>query len=100
MKAPVLGLVLALSAASLAAEVAPGDTLEEAVATLGSPRGRLQVAGRNLVYFERGEIEVRDGRVTRVDLLTPEEYAAQQAREEQQRSTREARRNELLVAGT
>jgi hypothetical protein len=100
MKAPVLFLALALSAASLVADVAPGDTLEQAVATLGAPRGRLQVAGRNLVYFERGEIEVRDGRVTRVDLLTPEEHAARQAREAQQRDERETRRNELLVAGT
>lgn len=100
MKTPVLCLALALSTASFAAEVAPGDTLAEAVAALGAPRGRLQVAGRHLVYFERGEIELRDGRVTRVDLLTPEEQAARLAREEQQRSMRETRRNELIAAGT
>ncbi len=100
MKAPLFIVVLALSAASLAAEVTPGDTLDQAVAALGAPRGRLQVAGRNLVYFERGEIEVHDGRVTRVALATLEEHAARLAREEQQRSVREARRNELIVAGT
>src|SRR5262245_16075696 len=100
MKAPLLSLAFALTAASLAADVAPGDTLDQAVAALGSPRGRLQVAGRNLVYLGRGGSEGGDGRVPRVALVTPEEHAARQAREEQQRSVRETRRNELIVAGT
>jgi len=101
MKAPVLWLALALSATSLvAAEVTPGASVDEALATLGSPRGRLQVGARNLMYYERGEIEVQEGRVTRVDLRTPEEHAALLAREEHQRSERDVRRQELIAAGT
>ena len=100
MKAPVLWLALAVSTTSLvAAEVAPGVSLDEALATLGAPRGRLQVGSRNLMYYERGEIEVQAGRVTRVDLRTPEEHAALLARAEQQRGERETRRREWLAAG-
>lgn len=83
----------------MAAEVGPGATYAEAVAELGSPRGRLQLGDRNLVYFERGEIEMREGRVTRVDLRTPEENALLLAREEQQRSVRVDRQRELVAAG-
>ncbi len=101
MKTPVLCLVLALAAVSAgAAEVVPGNSLEEAIAALGSPRGRLQVGDRNLVYYERGEIEMQGGRVTRVALRTPEEHALLLAREERQRGEREVRRNQLIAAGT
>ena len=101
MKAPIFWFAFALSAASLmAAEVVPGASLDEALATLGSPRGRLQVGERNLVYFQRGEIEVQAGRVIRVDLKTPEEQAAWLARAEEQRSAREERRQQLVAAGT
>ena len=101
MKAPLFCLVFALFTGSVvAAEIQPGTSLEQAVAALGSPRGRLQVGDRSLVYFERGEIEVQDGRVTRVDLKTPEEHASLRAREEQQRTVRAARREQLIAAGT
>jgi hypothetical protein len=100
MKAPLFCFAFAFSAASLvAAEIQPGISLEQALATLGSPRGRLQVGDRSLVYFERGEIEVQDGRVTRVDLKTPEEHASLRAREEEQRSMRAARHEQLVAAG-
>jgi len=101
MKTRILSLALLLvSVSSLrAAEVAVGATFEEVRAALGAPRGQVALASRQLLYFERGEVEMQQGRVTRVALRTPEEHAAFQQREEQFRAQREARRAEWMAAG-
>ena len=63
-----------------AAEVKPGDSGESVRANLGVPRGRLEVGGRELFYYERGEVEVRAGVVTRVAMLSVADHAALEAR--------------------
>lgn len=102
MKAPVLSLALAVSATPfvMAAEVQPGATLEEVRATLGSPKGVLRVGERHLVYYEQGEIELREKRVVRVALRSAEEQAALVARDERLRAEQVARRDRLVAEGT
>ncbi len=76
MKAVSVALLLSLSLAGAAAEVRPGDTLNDVRATLGAPKGQVQVGGRHLLYYDRGEIELQAGAVTRVALRSVEEQAA------------------------
>lgn len=101
MKAPVLSLVLVASATpfAVAAAVEPGASLEEVRATLGTPKGQVNVGGRQLVYYDRGEIELRQGRVVRVGLLTAEEHAAQVAWDERRRAEQKSRRERLVAEG-
>lgn len=101
MKVPVL-LALTLSAApfSVATEVAIGATLAEVRAALGRPSGQLKAGGRHLVYFDRGSVELVNDRVANVALRTPVEQAALDAREERVRGEAEARRAEIVAAGT
>jgi hypothetical protein len=78
-------LVLGLSAlpavvAVRAAEVRPGNTLGEVRASLGIPRGEANLGDRQLLYYDRGEVELRAGSVTRVALLSDREFAAREAR--------------------
>ena len=80
MKAVPLALLLILPLPLTAAELRPGDTLTNVRATLGAPRGQLLVAGRQLLYYERGEIELQAGAVTRVALLSVEDHAAREAK--------------------
>jgi hypothetical protein len=80
MKTVPFVLLLALPLVLSAGEVRPGDTLNTVRATLGAPRGQLLVDGRQLLYYERGEIELRAGAVTRVALLSEEDHAAREAR--------------------
>jgi len=102
MKAPVFSLALAVSMAPFlsAAEVEAGASLEEVRAVLGTPKGQAVTDERHVIYYERGEIELRDGRVVRVALRTPEEHAAQVARDERLRVEQEARRAQLVAEGT
>ncbi len=80
MKTVPCVLLLTLPLVLSAAEVRPGDSLQLVRATLGTPRGQLLVDGRQLLYYERGEIELRTGAVTRVALLSVEDHTAREAR--------------------
>ncbi len=100
MKAPVL-LAMTLSAAPFAvAAVDAGATLDEVRATLGAPSGQMRLGERQLLYYERGSVELTNGRVTRVALLSAEEHQAQVAREGRLQAERETRRAQLIEEGT
>lgn len=102
MKKTALCLALVASAAPflVAGEIAPGASLAEVRATLGAPKGEMQVNGRRVLYYERGAVELQEGRVTQVALRSPEEHAALLARDERMRTEREAQRARLMAEGT
>lgn len=101
MKTPVL-LALTLSAAPfpVVAGVDPGATLEEVRTVFGAPSGQVRAGERHLLYYERGAVELVNGRVTRVDLRSPEEQAAQDAREARAQAERATRRAQRIEEGT
>ncbi|AOS43227.1 hypothetical protein Verru16b_00270 [Lacunisphaera limnophila] len=102
MKAPVLSLVLVVSAApfAIAEEVRTGATPAEVREVLGQPKGRVELGDRQMLYYDRGEIELRDGRVIRAALRTAAEQAALEARDERVRAEQAARQGRLVAEGT
>lgn len=102
MKRPALLLALALAAGSqmTAAELRPGASLAEVQATLGRPRGQAQAGARQVLFYERGEVELQNGVLTRMALRTAEEHAILTAREDRLRDERESRRARLLEEGS
>lgn len=77
MKRILLGLVLVGSLmAAEPADPVPGDERAAVVRALGKPRGRMMMGARETLIYDRGQIELATGRVTRVRLMTPEELAA------------------------
>jgi hypothetical protein len=101
MKKTTLCLVLAASAAPFAvgAVVVPGASLAEVHATLGSPKGQMHVNDRQVLYYERGAVELQAGRVTQVALRSPEEQALLVAKEARMRAEREEQRARTLAEG-
>ena len=99
MKIFPCALMLALPLILSAAEVQPGATLGEVRAVLGAPNGQLRVGDRHLIYYDRGEIELRSGAVIRVALLSDADYAAREVRRRQIREEQEARRARLSAEG-
>ena len=102
MKASVLwsALVLATATSLSAAEVRPGASLEDVNSALGRPRGEAQVAGRQVLYYQRGTVELQEGTVTRVVLRSEEEHAMLAARQERQRGEWETRRMQMMAEGS
>jgi hypothetical protein len=95
--------LLALLPLIAAAEVPLGATLEQVRTTLGPARGQAEAADRLLLYYERGEVELQDGKVIRVALMPRREFeaeAAQRAAEAQRlRDAQDIRRAELKSEG-
>jgi len=81
MKTSLIALLVFLPVGfCAAAEVRVGNTIAEVRQNLGAPRGELHVGGRDLFYYDRGEVESRSGVVTRVSLRSIEDQAALEAR--------------------
>jgi hypothetical protein len=101
MKTPRLIAACVLSASPFVglAEVRTGDSLADVHQALGAPRGQARIDGRQVLYYERGEVELQADTVTRVALRSPEEQLAHEARAERNRGEREARLNQLVAEG-
>lgn len=80
MKALSAAFVFLLPLTLLAGEVTPGDSLDTVRNTLGAPRGELHLGGRDVLYYDRGEVELRSGLVTRVALRSEEAQAKIEAK--------------------
>jgi hypothetical protein len=91
--------VLSASPFAVGAEVRTGDSLADVRNALGAPRGQVKMDGRQVLYYERGEIELQNDTVTRVALRSAEEQMALEAREVRNREERLVRLNQLLAEG-
>lgn len=72
---PLMFLVL-LPLTVFAGAVKNGDRIDTVLTALGGPRGRAQIGSRELLCFDRGEVELISGVVTRVALRSAEAQAA------------------------
>ena len=61
------------AAAELPAEILVGDSPAKVRAELGEPTGSIRAENYELLQFDRGRVEIRDGAVTRVELVSAEE---------------------------
>ncbi|MGQ9661678.1 MAG: hypothetical protein ACUVWX_04965 [Kiritimatiellia bacterium] len=84
-------------------EIQVGDDMETVTKVLGQPRSWIQIGTVKVCYYELGKVELKEGRVTRVELMTPEQAALARERLEAERTRREeiaaAKRNELREEG-
>jgi hypothetical protein len=69
-------LVLALlvvPVASPGAEIVPGQSREEVTAMLGAPSGTIVMGEREMLYYDRGSVELREGKVVASEIVSAEE---------------------------
>lgn len=90
------GFLAACCAAGEIPEIAVGDGVARVKDVLGEPQGYIKSGSFEVYLYARGRVQVQDGTVTEVDLVSPEEAEArrvEQARraEEQERVRRERR---------
>jgi hypothetical protein len=98
MKA-VSGILLAASATCLSnfssygapATIAIGDSQETLSAVLGRPTGSLEMGGKQLLYFDRGEVTLTNGQVVNLDLVSPEAAILERERRTENRAAAIAR---------
>jgi len=80
-----------------------GEHVSQVRRELGEPKGYVRMDTFELLYYDRGRVECRAGRVVDMDLVTPEELAARREDEARQRARQarevEERRARMTVRG-
>ncbi|HTB79513.1 MAG TPA: hypothetical protein VK717_01360 [Opitutaceae bacterium] len=79
MKTLAVLLLFATPMLASTIEVHLGDSLAEVRSTLGAPHGQAQVGSKLVLFYDTGQVQLVDDRVTRSDFLSPDELAAQRA---------------------
>jgi len=90
-----LAALLAVGAAGVNATVQPGMTRSEVVEEVGEPKGVIRMPDRTRLLYERGEVTLRDGAVSAVDLVSPEAWAKREKERARERAEWEACRERL-----
>jgi hypothetical protein len=57
-----------------------GQTLEQTIEALGKPVGIIELRDRTLLLYPQGEVTLRDDKVSNIDLMSDEQFAADQER--------------------
>jgi hypothetical protein len=71
-------LTTLLSASDFKVEV--GQTFEATIEALGKPMGTIELREKTLLLYPQGEVTLRNDRVTEIDLMSEEEFKADQER--------------------
>jgi hypothetical protein len=99
-----VGLWLCGALAGWAAEVEVGDTEAMVREALGPPMEYVRIGEESLLTYDRGKVELRDGKVTAVALVSAEEARAMRLQRKQEQNERTAvlaeQRRERISAGT
>lgn len=82
MKAPLVlaALLFSLNLPSLSSTIKPGQTNSEVLEAMGKPMGTIKLREKTLLLYPQGEVTLKEGRVTEVDLMSEAQFKADQER--------------------
>jgi hypothetical protein len=90
-----LVLLAALACGDAAQAVKLGDSRMDVVAELGAPTGFIRCGKEETLYYERGSLQLQDGKVVNFELLSPDQLRAKKVAEAKARAEQAARVAEL-----
>lgn len=86
MKALILCITLSIPTLMLSAiELKVGQTLEETLQLLGKPIGTIELREKTLLLYPQGEVTLKDDQVSALDLMSHDEFEADQERLKKER---------------
>lgn len=83
----------------LHAEILPGDPRSKVIDELGDPSGRIAEKERETLLFKNGSVEIRDGKVFKVAITSPEDVATREEELAERKRIREERKQTLIREG-
>jgi hypothetical protein len=84
--------------AAAAEGLTPGDDFARVLSVLGEPRGRLTRGATVLLFYDRGTVTMRDGRVTALSLVSSAEGDRLHAVRQERAAAADQRRNAAAAA--
>ncbi len=83
---PLLAILFLLPLGDLSAvELQTGDSAERIKEVLGRPNGIIILKNKQVLFFDRGEVTLIDGKATRLDILSEEESLVELNKQKQKR---------------
>lgn len=99
----VFSLLWSANLVASTGEIRPGDSREQVEAVLGAPSGWIQGGTYQLLLYDRGSVEIRDGAVSKVEIVSAEEHERRlrerAIRAAERRETEEALRAQRIEKG-
>lgn len=87
---------LAAAASVTPSPVALGDSYQQVISVLGEPRGEVRRGGDIFLDYPRGQVELREGKVTSATLISQSEAAQkEQERKDQAKEQRDERASKI-----
>lgn len=86
----IAAYLVALTSPATAAEVDVGDTYESVIDELGQPVSAFEYKGEQWLEFDRGKVNLKDGKVVSTDLVSPAE--ARERKKKKEAAAAEARK--------
>ena len=80
---PLLCLLTSMLLANPQIQV--GDNFEQAIESLGKPIGTIELREKTLLLYPRGEVTLKHDKIIAIDLMTEEQFAADQKRLQEER---------------
>ena len=104
MKLSRIILLLALATMAARADVKIGDTYQQVIDQLGDPQGEIKSGTYQLLSFDRGRVELRNGKVAKTEILSDEQVEKKRLLAEKKLAEAErkfaAEREQRIAEGT
>lgn len=79
-----ISIIIPLGTVS-AEELQPGDSIDKIKEELGRPNGVISLKNKQILFFDRGEVTLVDGKATSLDILSEDEAAKELEKKKQKR---------------
>lgn len=89
---------ITVSLLGASSKVEPGHSYEEVVCILGKPIGTLALGNKTILMYPKGDITLRENRVSDINLISDEEFTAEQERKRLEREEWSLRQEKISAA--
>ena len=79
-----LALLLPISLYAASSKVEVGQTQQQATEALGKPQGEINLPDKTLLLYPEGEITIHEGVVSKIDLMSDQQFAQDQERQKRE----------------
>lgn len=92
-------MLMAATLVAMAEDPKLGDSKDTVLDSLGNPKGRMVLKNLEALFYDRGSVELTDGKVSAVKLVTAEQLAKKQADQAEQDRKNAESRAKLIAEG-
>ena len=95
----IIGFVTCFVCTAFSADPQIGESKDEVIEQLGKPQGKMLMRNKEVLFYERGTVELTDGHVSTSKLLSAQGLYQEKLKKAQDQKAAEARQEQLREEG-